>query len=169
VNEKNVFGCGEFGLKEYLLDGNGGIEEEYFLIEEQVILDVHQDFNGRLIFTNPDEGSVYMVNGEDIVFVTQFNVLMAGLNIRLSKNGECLYFQNKPKFLAQINLTNEPFNIDRVYNIKELTNLVKFEADVLGSEIVAMSSDGVIKVSEKNMTYKVSTESKNSFFEKNYF
>lgn len=85
---------------------------------------------------------------------------MAGLNIRLSKNGEYLYFQNKPKFLAQINLTEEPFNIDRVYNIKELSSLVKFEADVLGSEIVAMSSDGIIKVSEKNMTYHVATESK---------
>jgi hypothetical protein len=85
---------------------------------------------------------------------------MAGLNIRLSKNGECLYFQNKPKFLAQINLVNEPFAIDRVYNIKDIKSLVKFEADILGSEIVALSSDGLIKVSEKNMTYKVSTESK---------
>jgi len=57
-------------------------------------------------------------------------------------------------------LANEPFSIDRVYNIKDLKSLVKFEADVLGSEIVAMSSDGLIKVSEKNMTYKVSTRSK---------
>lgn len=70
ASQNNVFGCGEFGLKEYILDGAGGIEEEYFLLEDQVILDVHQDFNGRLIFTNPEESSVYMVNGEDIVFVT---------------------------------------------------------------------------------------------------
>ena len=74
VSETNVFGCGEFGLKEYILDGNGGIEEEYFLIDNQVILDVHQDFNGRVVFTNPDESSVYMINGEDVVFVTQFNI-----------------------------------------------------------------------------------------------
>ena len=86
--------------------------------------------------------------------------MMAGLNIRMSKNGECIYFQNKPKFLAQINLANEPFAIDRVYNIKEITDLVKFEADVIGSEVVAMSRDGVIKVSEKNMIYNLSTQSK---------
>lgn len=74
VNETNIFGCGEFGLKEYILNEKGGIEEEYFLLENQVILDVHQDFNGRVVFTNPDEGSVYLVNGEDIVFVTQFQI-----------------------------------------------------------------------------------------------
>jgi hypothetical protein len=87
---------------------------------------------------------------------------MAGLNIRLNKSRECIYFQNKPKFLARINLANEPFAIDRVYNIKEMTDLVKFEADVIGSEIVAMSRDGVIKVSEKNMIYNLSTQSNHS-------
>lgn len=99
------------------------------------------------------------INKHQNLKLTKF-LVMAGLNIRLSKNGQNLYFQNKPKFLAQINLANEPFSVDRVYNIKEMTNLVKFEADVLGSEIVAMSSDGVIKVSEKNMIYNVSTQSK---------
>lgn len=81
ASEKNAFGCGEFGLKEYLFDGNGGVEEEYFLLEDQVILDVHQDFDGRLIFTNPEEGSVYMVNGEDIVFVTKFKVRKSPLSL----------------------------------------------------------------------------------------
>jgi hypothetical protein len=87
---------------------------------------------------------------------------MAGLNIRLSKDGTQLFLKNKQKFLGNIKLNEQNFKIDRVYNIKEIEadGLVKFEADVVGSEIVAMSTSGILKVSEKNMVYRMSTMSK---------
>jgi hypothetical protein len=33
VDDKSAFACGEFGLKEYVFDGEGGIEDQYFIIE----------------------------------------------------------------------------------------------------------------------------------------
>jgi len=93
---------------------------------------------------------------------------MAGLNIRLSKDGTGLFLKNKPKFLANIKLTESTFKIDRVYNIKDIEadGLVKFEADVIHSEIVAMSTSGILKVSEKNMTYRMATMSKQKSLKK---
>lgn len=85
---------------------------------------------------------------------------MAGLNLRIDKKGKNLYFQNKENFLANVNLEGENLKIDRVYNIKELTNLIKFEADCVGSEVVALDSSGILKVSEKNMVYNMATASK---------
>lgn len=90
-----------------------------------------------------------------------FNPLevMAGLNVRIDKEGKNLYFQNKHNFLANIFLDTDALKIDRVFNIKAIHNLIKFEADCVGSEIVALDSSGVLKVSEKNMVYKMATES----------
>lgn len=85
---------------------------------------------------------------------------MAGLNIRIDKKGKNLYFQNKSNFLANVNLESDNMKIQRVYNIKELNDLIKFEADCVGSEVVALDSSGVLKVSEKNMIYNMATESK---------
>jgi hypothetical protein len=89
---------------------------------------------------------------------------MAGLNLRLNKEGTRLFFQNRPNFIANIDLTAESLEVERVYSTKELDSLVKFEADVVGSDIVALSSNGLLKVSEKNLCYKISTESKNPKF-----
>jgi hypothetical protein len=33
VNEQNVFACGEFGLREYTFDDQGGVKDQYSLIE----------------------------------------------------------------------------------------------------------------------------------------
>ena len=85
---------------------------------------------------------------------------MAGLNIRLNKEGTRLFFQNREKYIANINLDENNYTVDRVYSIFELDSLVKFEADVLGSDIVALGSQGTLKVSSKNLCYKLSTESK---------
>ena len=83
---------------------------------------------------------------------------MAGLNIRVSQDGTCLYFSNKPKFIAKINLQEPNFPIERVYAHKEFEDLVKFEADILGTDVASLCSDGTFKVSEKNLCYKLSTK-----------
>ena len=64
---------------------------------------------------------------------------MAGLNIRLNKEGNRLFFQNRPNFIANFNLDDEVFSVERVYSIKELKDLVKFKADAVGSDIIAMA------------------------------
>ena len=87
---------------------------------------------------------------------------MAGLNIRLNKEGSHLFFQNREKYIANINLEESSYSVERVYSIFELDSLVKFEADIIGSDIVALGSNGTLKVSSKNLCYKLSTESKNS-------
>ena len=69
VDPLNAFACGEFGLDEYIFDGSGGVKEKYRLIENQVNIDVKQDFKNRIVFTNPDEGSMYLISGEDVQFV----------------------------------------------------------------------------------------------------
>ena len=83
---------------------------------------------------------------------------MAGLNIRVSQDGTCLYFSNKPKFIAKVDLQEPNFPIERVYAHKEFEDLVKFEADILGTDIASLCSDGTFKVSEKNLCYKLSTK-----------
>ena len=88
-------------------------------------------------------------------------IVMAGLNIRLSQDGTCLYFSNKPKFIAKIDLQEPNFPIERVYAHKEFEDLVKFEADILETDVASLCSDGTFKVSEKNMCYKLSTKRKN--------
>lgn len=85
---------------------------------------------------------------------------MAGLNIRLNDEGTFLYYRNKPNFIAKIDLSSEGFATERVFSHKELDDLVKFEADILESEVVMLSSEGTLKVTEKNMCYKMSTKSK---------
>lgn len=87
-------------------------------------------------------------------------LVMAGLNVRIDKEGKNLYFQNKSNFLANICLDADSLKIDRVFNIKKIRDLIKFEADCVGSEIVALDQSGLLKVSEKNMMYKMATESK---------
>ena len=59
-----------------------------------------------------------------------------------------------------MNLESPQFPVERVYSIKELKELVKFEADCVGSDIVALSQDGVLKASHKNLCYKLAGESK---------
>ena len=39
-----------------------------------MILDIHQDAQGRLIYTNPDDSSIYMIDGDDIIFISSFIV-----------------------------------------------------------------------------------------------
>jgi hypothetical protein len=85
---------------------------------------------------------------------------MAGLNIRLNKAGNRLYFKNRGSFIACVNLEDPQFQVLRVYNIKEIKELVKFEADCVGSDIVALSQDGMLKASEKNLCYNLASESK---------
>lgn len=87
---------------------------------------------------------------------------MAGLNVRLNKAKDRLFFQNRGKYIANVNLQGETYTVERVYSFKELDSIVKFEADCVGSDIVALSTEGILKVSEKNLCYKVSTESKNA-------
>lgn len=89
---------------------------------------------------------------------------MAGLNLRIDRAGKNIYFQNKDNFLANICLDSESLGIIRVFNIKEVKNLIKFEADCVGSEIVALGSTGILKISEKNMVYKMATASIYFFF-----
>ena len=164
VSDNILYGCGVFGLKELEFNDKGEVVNQYSLIDTNEVLDIHIDHMGRLIYTNPEDSSIYLIHDEDIVFVSEFIVLMAGLNIRLSKDGMKLYLKNKDNFLGCINLAEDSLKIDRVFNIKQVGELVKFEADVMGSEVVAMGSAGVLKVSEKNMTYKMATESKFKVF-----
>lgn len=91
---------------------------------------------------------------------------MAGLNIRLNKDGTRLFFQNRNGYIANVNLAHGGFEVERVYSIKELKELVKFEAESVGSDIVAMAQDGTLKLSSKNNCYKLSTDSKS---ESNFF
>lgn len=42
------------------------------ILDDQVILDIHQDFKKRLIYTNPDEGAIFMISGDDIIFVSDY-------------------------------------------------------------------------------------------------
>lgn len=89
---------------------------------------------------------------------------MAGLNIRLNKARDRLFFQNREKYIANVYLQGDSYSVERVYSFKEMDSIVKFEADCVGSDIVALSTNGILKVSEKNLCYKVSTESKKKFF-----
>lgn len=47
------------------------------MIENQVILDVYTDFEGRVIFTDAEKSAIYMVQNEEITFVS---------NLIISKN-----------------------------------------------------------------------------------
>jgi len=66
-------------------------------------------------------------------------------------------------FISRINLESDTFAVDRVYNHKEVTDLVKFDAGILETEVATLGSDGTFKISEKNMCYKLSTKSNQKF------
>lgn len=74
VDTQNIFACGDFGLDEYIIDASGNVKEKYRVIENQVNIDVKQDFKNRIIFTNPDEGGIYLISGEDVVMVQQLTI-----------------------------------------------------------------------------------------------
>ena len=127
VDTNVLYGCGEFGLKEYELDDKGEVKSQYSLIgtksqisltnfpltifplqipnplDNQIILDVHQDHAGRLIYTNPEEGAIYLVDGDDIVFVSEFIVRTITVNPKSWPASTSASARTEPNFSSKTN------------------------------------------------------------------
>ena len=82
------------------------------------------------------------------------------MNVRLSLDKAHAYFLFRGLKIAKINLDGNRYTPDNLFAFDELRDIMKFETEVLDSEVVALGVNGLLKMSRGNTIFKLSTKTK---------
>jgi len=81
------------------------------------------------------------------------------MNVKLSRDKSHAYFLFRQMKIAKIDLDSLSYNPKNLIKFGELKEIMKFETEVLDSEVVALGVNGLLKLSKGNTIFKLSSKS----------